>query len=52
MFRPTANNRFEDNSYRVIDLGGAYWFWNGEILTRNQWRSLAHDMSGTVESMA
>jgi parallel beta-helix repeat protein len=52
LFQPAADNRFEDNSYRVIDPGAAYWFWNGEILTWSQWRSLGHDVSGTVEPIA
>jgi hypothetical protein len=40
LFRPEANNRFHDNSYRVIDPGAAYWSWNGEIITWNQWHAL------------
>lgn len=51
-FSPEANNRFEDNSYRVIDPGAAYWSWNGEILTWNQWHALGRDVNGTFELIA
>ena len=33
LFSAAANNRFDHNTYRVLDLGGAYWAWNGQTLT-------------------
>jgi parallel beta-helix repeat protein len=49
MFRPSAGNRFRDNTYRVLDPEAAYWAWNGETLTWAQWQALGHDASGDVE---
>ncbi len=33
LFSAAANNRFNDNTYRVLDRRGAYWAWNGQTLT-------------------
>jgi hypothetical protein len=46
LFSASANNRFEDNTYRVPDRGGAYWAWDGKTLTWSQWRKYGHDDSG------
>lgn len=46
LFSPTANNRFEHNTYRVVDPDATYWVWNGQTLTWRQWQSLGHDVNG------
>jgi hypothetical protein len=51
MFRPSAGNRFRDNTYRVVDPHAAYWAWNRETLTWAQWQALGHDGSGVVEQV-
>jgi hypothetical protein len=45
---PEANNRFENNAYRVVDRGGSYWAWNTESLTWTQWRATGHDNKGSL----
>ena len=46
LFSAAANNRFDRNTYRVLDPGGAYWAWNGQTLTWSQWQALGHDLNG------
>jgi parallel beta-helix repeat protein len=48
IFSASANNRFEDNTYRVPDRGGAYWGWDGKTLTWTQWQGLGHDWNGSI----
>jgi hypothetical protein len=48
LFSPTADNRFDYNTYRVPDVNGAYWAWDGQTLTWSQWRSLGHDRNGAM----
>jgi parallel beta-helix repeat protein len=48
IFSASANNRFEDNTYRVPDRTGAYWGWDGKTLTWSQWRRYGHDDNGVV----
>ena len=52
LFSANANNRFDRNTYRVLDPGGAYWAWNGQMLTWSQWRAFGHDVNGTPELAA
>jgi len=52
LFDPDANNRFEANTYRVVDPNGSYWYWSGQTLTWNQWRSLGHDKTGSVQPLS
>jgi hypothetical protein len=49
LFGAAAGNRFDHNTYRVLDLGGAYWAWNGQTLTWSQWQALGLDVNGTRE---
>ena len=49
LFDAAAGNRFDYNVYRVPDLDGAYWAWNGQMLTWEQWQALGHDANGTRE---
>jgi hypothetical protein len=49
MFDSTSGNRFEANTYRVLDRNAAYWVWNGQTLTWRQWRATGHDTTGTVQ---
>jgi hypothetical protein len=49
MFSPSAGNRFEANTYRVLDRNAAYWTWKGETLTWAQWQAAGHDDRGIVE---
>jgi hypothetical protein len=44
-----ANYRFDQNTYRLRDLRGAYWARNGQTLTWSQWTALGHDRNGRVE---
>lgn len=48
LFAPEANNRFESNTYRVIDRGGSYWAWNAQTLTWKQWRGIGNDNQGSL----
>ena len=48
LFSAAANNRFDRNTYRVLDPAGTYWAWNGQILTWSQWRGFGHDVNGTL----
>jgi hypothetical protein len=52
LFSTAAGNRFDRNTYRVLNLSGAYWAWNGQTLTWSQWRSLGHDPNGAVKLTA
>jgi hypothetical protein len=47
LFGAAANNRFDDNTYRVTDPGAAYWAWDGQMLTWSQWQAAGHDVHGT-----
>jgi parallel beta-helix repeat protein len=49
LFDAAAGNRFDHNTYRVLDLDGAYWAWNGQLLTWEQWQAFGHDVNGAVE---
>ena len=49
LFSAAANNRFDGNTYQVLERGGAYWAWNDETLTWSQWQALGHDVEGTVK---
>ena len=49
IFTAAANNRFDHNVYRVPTLTGAYWAWNGQILTWAQWRAIGHDANGVLQ---
>ena len=35
LFSAEANNRFDHNTYRVLDLSGAYWAWDGQTSRGN-----------------
>jgi len=48
LFSASANNRFEDNTYRVPDRSAAYWAWDGKTLTWSQWRRYGHDDNGII----
>ena len=52
LFGPTAGNRFDRNTYRVLDLAAASWAWSGQMLTWEQWQESGHDVNGTVRLMA
>jgi parallel beta-helix repeat protein len=52
LFSAAANNRFKDNTYRVLDRSGTYWAWNGQTLSWAQWQTLGHDRNGAVERIA
>jgi parallel beta-helix repeat protein len=47
LFSTAANNRFDSNTYRVTDPGGAYWAWDGQMLTWRQWQAAGNDVHGT-----
>ena len=49
LFSASANNRFDRNTYRVLDRGASYWAWNGRTLTWSQWRAAGHDVNGAVK---
>jgi Right handed beta helix region len=51
LFSEAANNRFDSNTYRVTDPGGAYWAWDGQMLTWSQWQALGHDQYGAVQAI-
>jgi hypothetical protein len=46
LFSTAANNRFDSNTYRVPDRG-AYWAWDGQMLTWSQWQAAGNDVHGT-----
>jgi parallel beta-helix repeat protein len=48
IFSASANNRFEDNTYRVPNSAATYWGWNGQSLTWTQWQGLGHDRNGSI----
>ena len=48
IFSASANNRFEDNTYRVPNYAATYWGWNGESLTWTQWQGLGQDRNGSI----
>jgi hypothetical protein len=48
LFTASANNRFEDNTYKLHSRRGAYWAWDGQTLTWRQWRAVGHDEDGIV----
>jgi hypothetical protein len=48
IFNASANNRFEDNTYRVPNYAATYWGWNGQSLTWTQWQGLGHDWNGSI----
>jgi hypothetical protein len=52
LFAHEANNRFESNTYRVLDRGGSYWAWNAQKLTWRQWRAIGHDNEGSLRLIA
>ncbi len=52
LFDAAANNRFDHNTYRVLDLTAAYWAWNGQTLTWAQWQASGHDVNGTLDLAA
>jgi parallel beta-helix repeat protein len=45
LFGAAANNRFDHNTYRVPDRG-AYWAWDGQMLTWSQWQAAGNDAHG------
>ena len=47
LFSNAANNRFDSNTYLVTDPGGAYWAWDGQMLTWSQWQAAGNDVHGT-----
>ena len=50
LFSPEANNRFDHNTYRVPNMSGAYWAWDGKVsLTWIQWRGYGQDGNGSLE---
>jgi Right handed beta helix region len=51
LFSAAAHNRFEANIYRVPNPSGAYWAWDGQVLTWRQWRALGHDQNGAVQAI-
>ena len=52
LFDAAAGNRFDHNTYRVLDRNAAYWAWNGQTLTWAQWQGSGHDVNGVVELIA
>ena len=51
MFRPSAGNRFKENTYQVLDPNAAYWAWDGKMLTWAQWQAFGHDENGVVKQV-
>ena len=51
LFSQEANNSFDSNIYRVPDPRGAYWAWNGQMLTWRQWQSVGKDANGAVQAI-
>jgi hypothetical protein len=51
LFSAAAHNRFEANTYRVPNRSGAYWAWDGQMLTWRQWQALGHDRNGAVQAI-
>jgi hypothetical protein len=51
LFSAAANNRFDSNTYLVTDPGGAYWAWDGQMLTWSQWQALGQDQYGAVQAI-
>jgi parallel beta-helix repeat protein len=49
VFGAAANNRFSSNTYRVPDVNGKYWIWNGQSLTWGQWQAAGQDVSGVLQ---
>jgi hypothetical protein len=43
------NNRFEDNTYYLTDLGGLHFSWHDTDLDWVDWRALGHDADGRAE---
>ncbi len=50
LFAPSADNRFDSNTYQVPDTDGAYWAWNGQVLTWAQWQAAGHDVDGVARN--
>jgi Right handed beta helix region len=46
-YSPSANNRFEDNSYYVSQLSGDYWYW-GQSRTWPGWQTAGQDSVGSL----
>jgi Right handed beta helix region len=51
LFSKAANNVFDSNTYRVTDPGGAYWAWDGQMLTWSQWQAAGNDQYGAVQAI-
>jgi parallel beta-helix repeat protein len=52
LFGAAAGNRFDHNTYRVLNRNAAYWAWNGQTLTWPQWQGSGLDVHGAVELIA
>ena len=50
LFTASANNRFEQNTYRVPNGATPYWAWQGQTLTWLQWKAVGHDATGVIAS--
>jgi len=51
MFRSAAGNRFRANTYRVLDRHAAYWAWEDQMLTWDQWQAVGNDVKGAVKQL-
>jgi parallel beta-helix repeat protein len=51
LFSKAANNRFDSNTYLVPDPSGAYWAWDGQMLTWSQWQAAGNDLHGAVQAI-
>ncbi len=40
------NNRYKNNNYRLLNLDGAYYEWNGLTLAKEGWKSYGNDLNG------
>jgi len=47
----TANNRFEDNQYKVADMGGKYWRWRSSDHDWREWQAVGHDSGGRISQI-
>ena len=51
LFGEAANNHFDSNTYLMTDPGGAYWAWDGQMLTWSQWQAAGNDVHGAVQAI-
>ena len=49
-YSTSKGNRFRSNHYRVPDLSGRYWAWDGNFLNWRGWRDAGQDRNGAVRT--